>query len=135
MTALLGKTTQMQQTIFAPGLNQLGEIIVRLLATIAEENEILDCRREVSLEPIIQRKGQLLLELMRAQKQINPELIKTNFHHDITKLRIQISNNQKKLAVHFAAAKDITDAMLDVLRHNESDGTYIGTPGIGRSYQ
>ena len=108
------------------GLSHLSEIINRLIAVLGEENRILDHDSSQSLEPMIQKKGQLLLELMRAQKSVHPSLVKIEIRTDILRLRHEMSVNKQKLAIHFAATKDITDCLLDVLRQNESDGTYAG---------
>jgi hypothetical protein len=110
-------------------VNQLREIIQRLVATVADENEMLDRHSDLSLETIIQKKGQLLLDLMRAQRHIQPDLVRSHIQNDILQLRKVMAENQRKLTTHFAAAKDITDTILDVLRHNESDGTYLGWSG------
>lgn len=108
------------------GLSQLSDIIHRLIAVLTEENGILDRNSNQSLETIIQKKGQLLLELMRAQKHIHPSLVRSEIRTNILRLRHEMSVNKQKLAIHFAATKDITDSLLDVLRQNESDGTYLG---------
>jgi hypothetical protein len=108
------------------GLSNLREIIARLITVLHEENRVLDHERSQSLEPMIQKKGQLLLELMRAQKHMNPALVRSEIRTDILRLRHEMSVNKQKLAIHFAATKDITDSLLDVLRQNESDGTYLG---------
>jgi hypothetical protein len=108
------------------GLSQLRDIIVRLISVLTEENRILDQHRTQSLEPMIQKKGQLLLELMRAQKHMSPSLVSSEIRTDLLRLRHEMSVNKQKLAIHFTATKDITDSLLDVLRQNESDGTYLG---------
>jgi hypothetical protein len=110
----------------SPGLIHLREVIERLIKVLIEENRILDHNQIQSLDPLIQKKGQLLLELMRAQKHIHPGLARSEIRTDVLRLRHEMSMNKQKLAIHFAATKDITDALLDVLRHNESDGTYQG---------
>lgn len=110
----------------SPRLNHLREVIERLIAVFGEENSILDRNQNQSLDPIIQKKGQLLLELMRSQKYIHPRLALSEIRTDILRLRHEMSVNKQKLAVHFAATKDITDSLLEVIRNSESDGTYQG---------
>ena len=125
----------LQAKTAAPSINQLRDVIGRLVATIEEENHVLAERRELSLDPLIYKKSQLLLELMRAQKSVNPDFIKLNLAGEIHQLKSLVDANQQLLSVHLAAARDVSDTILDVLRHNESDGTYAGTAQMGRGIQ
>lgn len=125
----------LQAKTAAPSINQLRDVIGRLAATIEEENHVLAERRELSLDPLIYKKSQLLLELMRAQKSVSPDFIKLNLAGEIRQLKTLMDANQQLLSVHLAAARDVSDTILDVLRHNESDGTYAGTAHMGRGIQ
>ena len=125
----------LQAKTAAPSINQLRDVIGRLAATIEEENHVLADRRELSLDPLIYEKSQLLLELMRAQKSVSPDFIKLNLAGEIRQLKSLMDANQQLLSVHLAAARDVSNTILDVLRHNESDGTYAGTAHMGRSIQ
>jgi hypothetical protein len=117
------------------GVAQLRDIIARLTAIVTEENSMLESDHGVSLESIIQKKGQLLLELMRSQKNIQPDVLRTHLRHDLFVLRNVMAENKRKLTVHYSAAKDITDSILDVMRYNESDGTYQGWSPGGQVHQ
>ena len=125
----------LQSRAAAPSINQMRDVIGRLAATIEEENHVLSERRELSLDPLIYKKSQLLLELMRAQKSCSPDFIKLNLGTEIRQLKSLMDANQQLLAVHLAAARDVSNTILDVLRHNESDGTYAGTAHMGRGIQ
>lgn len=124
-----------QPALSSPGVNQLREVIVRLVAAIKEENHILAERREVSLDPIIYKKSQLLLELMRAQKGCGEDHIKSFLEHDIRGFKNLMSVNQRLLSVHLTAARDVSNTILDVLRQNDSDGTYAGSAYASRGIQ
>ena len=119
----------------SPNINQLRDVIGRLSATIEEENYILAERRELSLDSLIYKKSQLLLELMRAQKSCGPEFIRFSLEREIRQFRSLMKTNQQLLSVHLTAARDVSNTILDVLRHNESDGTYAGTAYMGRGIQ
>lgn len=119
----------------SPNINQLRDVIGRLSATIEEENYVLAERRELSLDPLIYKKSQLLLELMRTQKSCGPEFIRLKLEREIRQFRSLMAVNQNLLSVHLAAAHDVSNTILDVLRHNDSDGTYAGTARIGRGIQ
>ncbi|MDP1702505.1 MAG: hypothetical protein Q8L53_16310 [Aestuariivirga sp.] len=125
----------LQSKAASPSINQLRDVIGRLAATIEEENFVLAERRELSLDGLIYKKSQLLLELMRAQKSCSPDFIKLNLGEEIRQLRSLMEANQQLLSVHLAAARDVSNTILDVLRHNESDGTYAGTAHMGRGIQ
>ena len=125
----------LQSRAAPPNISQLRDVIGRLVATIEEENHILAERRELSLDPLIYKKSQLLLELMRAQKSCNPDLIKFNLGTEIRQLKSLMDVNQQALSVHLAAAREVSNTILDVLRHNESDGTYAGAAYRGRGLQ
>ena len=105
------------------------DLVSRLILTLKDENKILDQQQSYSLDMIVQRKSQLLLELMRANKALQPSMAREFLQSDIENLRSALNENQQKLSIHYAAAKDITNVILEVLRDNESDGTYAnGTP-------
>ena len=72
MMDLNREISMLQAKTAAPSINQLRDVIGRLAATIEEENHVLAERRELSLDPLIYKKSQLLLELMRAQKSCQP---------------------------------------------------------------
>ncbi len=125
----------LQSKAALPGINQLRDVIGRLAATIEEENYVLTERRELSLDGLIYKKSQLLLELMRAQKSCSPDFIRLNLGKEIRQLRSLMEVNQQLISVHLAAARDVSNTILDVLRHNESDGTYAGTSQMSRGIQ
>ena len=135
MIDLNREISMLQAKTAAPSINQLRDVIGRLVATIEEENHVLAERRELSLDPLIYKKSQLLLELMRAQKSVNPDFIRLNLAGEIRQLKSLMDANQQMLSVHLAAARDVSNTILDVLRHNESDGTYAGTAQMGRGIQ
>jgi len=135
MMDLKREISLLQAKTAAPSINQLRDVIGRLAATIEEENHVLAERRELSLDPLIYKKSQLLLELMRAQKSVNPDFIRLNLAGEIRQLKSLMDANQQMLSVHLAAARDVSNTILDVLRHNESDGTYAGTAHMGRGVQ
>ena len=135
MMDLNREISMLQAKTAAPSINQLRDVIGRLAATIEEENHVLAERRELSLDPLIYKKSQLLLELMRAQKSCSPDFIRLNLAGEIRQLKSLMDANQQLLSVHLAAARDVSNTILDVLRHNESDGTYAGTAHMGRGIQ
>ena len=114
---------------------QLRDVLGRLTATIEEENYILSERRELSLDSLIYKKSQLLLELMRAQKSCGPNIIKSGLENEMRRFRSLLAANQELLSIHLSAAREVSNTILDVLRHNESDGTYAGCSPVGRGIQ
>ncbi|MGB8314569.1 MAG: hypothetical protein WCE69_08795 [Aestuariivirga sp.] len=116
-------------------IGQLRDVLGRLTATIEEENYILSERRELSLDPLIYKKSQLLLELMRAQRSCGPDFIKFGLEDEMHRFRSLLSANQELLSIHLSAAREVSNTILDVLRHNESDGTYAGCSPVGRGIQ
>jgi hypothetical protein len=119
----------------SPNVIQVRDVIGRLISTIEEENKILNEQRELSLDPVIHRKSQLLLELMRAQKNCSAEIMKSCLETEIRNFKRVMNANQQLLSVHLAAAKEVSNTILDVLRQNDSDGTYAGAPNSGRGLQ
>ena len=120
----------MLQVIHAPPDRIISDIAARLLHVIDEENRLLSEKGALSLEGLVQRKSQLLLELMRAQKSISP--VSAAGLEPLRKLKVALAANQKLLAMQVAAAQEITQTILEALRQGESDGTYGG--GISAYY-
>jgi cytosine/adenosine deaminase-related metal-dependent hydrolase len=103
----------------------LDDIITRLTAVIQEENRILAEDREKSLESLIQKKSQLLLELLRIQKALG-DMPRTDLKRQLESLRAVMEANQRLLSIHLSAAREISETILEALRQNDSDGTYEG---------
>lgn len=103
----------------------LDDIIMRLTAVIQEENRILAEDREKSLESLIQKKSQLLLELLRIQKTLG-DMPRTDLKGQLESLRAVMEANQRLLSIHLSAAREISETILEALRQNDSDGTYEG---------
>jgi dsDNA-binding SOS-regulon protein len=114
------------------GVQQLRDVFARLTSTLEEENYILQDRRDLSLDAIIHKKSQLLLELMRAQKSCSPEAVASRLAGELNDFKVLMRANQRLLSVHLAAAKDVSNTILDALRQNHSDGTYEGFTYLGR---
>jgi len=108
---------------------QLSDVVSRLLRVIEEENQMLSERRGPSLDALIQKKSQLLLELLRVQKTVNPDALHPVSRQLLKTLRTALEANRRLLAINLAAAKEITDTILEALRQSESDGTYGGAFG------
>lgn len=105
---------------------QLQDIVTRLIHVVEEENRILSHKGGQSLDATIHRKSQLLLELMRFQKAATGAVQQPANLDVLKQLKIALAGNQRLLSVHLAAARDVTDTILEALRQGESDGTYGG---------
>ena len=105
---------------------QLADIVSRLILVVEEENRILAQNVSQSLDSTIHKKSQLLLELMRFQKSAPVVHQPPGNLQVLGKLKSALAGNQRLLSVHLAAARDITETLLEALRQGESDGTYGG---------
>ena len=114
------------------GLLQLRDVFAKLTSTLEEENYILQERRDLSLDAIIHKKSQLLLELMRAQKACSPDAIASRLAGELRDFKVLMRANQRLLSFHLTAAKDVSNIILDALRQNHSDGTYEGSRYLSR---
>lgn len=103
---------------------QLSDVVSRLLRVIEDENRLLAERQNQALDVLIQKKSQLLLELLRVQKTVNPDNLHASSRQLLKTLRTALESNKRMLAINLAAAKEVTDTILDALRQSESDGTY-----------
>lgn len=103
---------------------QLSDVVSRLLRVIDDENRVLTERQDQALDALIQKKSQLLLELLRVQKTINPEALQPASRNLLRSLRAALEANKRMLAINLAAAREVTDTILEALRQSESDGTY-----------
>jgi flagellar biosynthesis/type III secretory pathway chaperone len=103
---------------------QLRDVMRRLMSVLDEENALLAEARDESLDPVIQKKSQLLLELMRAEKALGAERLAPPLLLEVHALKQAMQQNQKLLSLHLTAARDISDTIVTALRQHESDGTY-----------
>lgn len=115
----------MQQYAAPMGIDRLlGDVAGRLLRVIEDENRLLTERQGQSLDASIQKKSQLLLELLRLQKSCNASALLPASQQLLKSLRDALDANRRLLEMHLAAAREVTDTILDALRQGESDGTY-----------
>lgn len=103
---------------------QLADVVTRLLRVLEEENQLLERRKDVSLDPLIQKKSQLLLELIRLQKTQDLARAHPLSREALKQLRAALDRNQHNLKINLAAAREVTETILEALRQGESDGTY-----------
>lgn len=103
---------------------QLADVVGRLLRVLEEENQILLNRKDASLDTLIQKKSQLLLELLRVQKTSDLAMLSLKSREALKSLRSALAANSHSLKMNLSAAREITETILEALRQGESDGTY-----------
>lgn len=116
----------MQGAMTTAADRQLQDTVARLSQVIAEENAALRDNKTHNLDSIIQKKSQLLLELMRLQKSLGSVDRADGNRAILARIKKELANNERLLGIHLAAARDISDTILEALRQGESDGTYGG---------
>lgn len=109
----------------------LGPALVKLIATLEEENAVLAEQRFVSHAVFTDRKNQALRELMAAQRKEGTAM-STELRLQLKRLTAVLSENARLLKLHIAAVGEISDIIVGSLRDAESDGTYSRRSGISR---
>lgn len=105
--------------------------LIKLIATLEEENEVLAEQRFVSHAVFTDRKNQALRELMAAQRK-ESTTTSTEQRLLLQKLAAVLKENARLLKLHIAAVGEISDIIVGSLREAESDGTYSRRSGVSR---
>jgi hypothetical protein len=97
---------------------------MRLKSLLEEENAILESKTAGDHQPFIDKKNQILRELLvhqRTHSNIagNPDLLGT-----LRDVRALVDRNHALLQAHVAAMTDVTKLLTQAAAHEESDGTY-----------
>lgn len=99
----------------------------RLEEIIDGEFAALEQNRSFDVEAFNHRKSRSLLELSRlpVPTEAPDEVIRSR----LPRLRSKLSRNQELLAIHLAAAREISDVLAKAMHDAESDGTYSAVVG------
>ena len=103
---------------------QLSDVVSRLLRAIEEENHMLAERQGQSLDALIQKKSQLLLELLRVQKTVSPETLQPPAGSCSRTLREPLRPTSACSPSTLPPPRKSPTRSSRRLRQSESDGTY-----------
>ena len=96
----------------------------RLEAVLGEETRALMAGVSVDVGQFTRQKNQLLLELTCARRSCDDRELHAALSPRAASLKTLMAANEKALAVHLAAARQVSAIIVDALREAESDGTY-----------
>lgn len=99
-------------------------VIERLEATIGAETEALAASRLDDLARFTRQKRQGFLELTRISRQLASTIPSQDILARLASFRTMVEANERALAIHLAAVKDVTAIIVRAIRDAESDGTY-----------
>jgi flagellar biosynthesis/type III secretory pathway chaperone len=99
-------------------------ILDRLEAVLGEETRALTRGISIDVSQFTQAKNQLLLELSCARRGANEAELQAALSPRAQRLKSLMNANEKALAVHLAAARQVSQIIIEAMREAESDGTY-----------
>jgi len=96
----------------------------RLKQVLYEENRLLEGGNSADHQPFIDKKNQILRELLALQS-MNINLSETpEIKNALQEVRLLVDKNHSLLLAHTAALSDITGLLTSAAAQDESDGTY-----------
>jgi hypothetical protein len=102
----------------------LAPILDRLESVLGEETRTLMAGVSVDVGQFTRQKNQLLLELTCARRTCDDVGLLAALGPRAASLKALMAANEKALAIHLAAARQISAIIVEALRQAESDGTY-----------
>ncbi|TDT88870.1 MULTISPECIES: hypothetical protein [Azorhizobium] len=111
------------QPALSPEMATLVSSLDRLEIVIDQETAALEAHQPVDLAEMNRRKSRSLLELSRALRGL-PDDVDSSLGERLTGIKAKLTRNCEVLAMHLAAAREITTILNGALRAAESDGTY-----------
>ncbi|MCL4766653.1 MAG: hypothetical protein KJZ80_10505 [Hyphomicrobiaceae bacterium] len=102
----------------------IGRVVRRLEEIVEEETATLRKGAAADLRPFNARKGQGLLDLSRALRQLDGRELDPGTIEGLRALRSALEANRAVLSVHLQAVREIAGVVTEAIREAESDGTY-----------
>lgn len=103
--------------------------ISRLEHTVAQEIDSLSGNNLSQLKEFNDRKSRGLLDLMRATRSVAIADLDDDSVGRLRNLRAILDENQRIIANHLIAAREISDVLAQAMESVESDGTYSERSG------
>lgn len=108
------------------------DILQRLESVLDEETAQLGRGKVVDLKQFSERKTQVLMDLSRLNRAVQPAGGDGRLKTVMTRLSDKMQANGAALRMHLEACQEITSVLTEAIRDSESDGTYtMGVVGRG----
>ncbi|MBI2720137.1 MAG: hypothetical protein HY245_05055 [Rhizobiales bacterium] len=108
----------------APGVGSCALLLSRLKQVLVEETAALAAGGNVVLSAFVERKHQLLRDLLSAQRNFTSDSVRGVLAPAIAEVKLCLAENQRQLGLHIDAVRQVSAIIVDAMRQAESDGTY-----------
>ena len=105
----------------------LRQIVARIKAAVAEENQLLAAASFSGFDRIIARKDQLAIELSRCAKRIDAGAVDGETRALLDEAAKALGSNADLLRRHIEAVSEVASLICNVLVNASSDGTYTSS--------
>jgi flagellar biosynthesis/type III secretory pathway chaperone len=102
----------------------IASILDRLETVLGEETRALTAGISIDVGQFTRRKNQLLLELTSAHRTCNKAELESALAPRARQLKALMQANEKALAIHLEAARQVSQIIVEAMQKAESDGTY-----------
>lgn len=118
-----------EQSIQSGEAQSIAKIIDGLLSCIRQESAALKTNVRFDLPASNARKSRLLYELSRAASGMGAPEVSPELGGQLKILRSELAANAVLVKGHVSAVREISDMMIDLMRKDETDGTYLKARG------
>jgi hypothetical protein len=110
-------------------------VLQRLEEVVDQETAALRSRKAVDLKEFNDRKSHALLDLSRALKQMQGGgTLPPQVERRLAGLRAKLEENRRVLQMHLEAVREVSTRLADVIRDQDSDGTYGPAAAVRAAY-
>ncbi len=99
-------------------------IISRLIEYIEQENLAIEENGNFDFVLSSERKSRLLFEFNRANATLDPTHLADETVAGLRRLKHGLIENERRIASHVSAVKEVSGILVDIMRDEENDGTY-----------
>jgi hypothetical protein len=103
----------------------ISKIVAGLLSCIRQETEALRANERYDMAGSNARKSRLLYELNRATGGLDTPNQSPELRLQLKTLRAELATNALLVKGHVTALREISEMMINLVRRDEADGTYV----------
>ncbi len=115
-------------------LQSITKIVEGLLVCIREETAALRSNTRYDIPGSNARKSRLLYELSRAASGLGSADFSPELGGQLKDLRADLAANAVLVKGHVSAVREISDMMINLVRRDETDGTYLKPRGSQKAW-
>lgn len=119
-------STSSSKEILQSKTNQssLQTVLSRLNFFIEQETEEIGSNKKFDFKASSEKKSRLLFELNKASRLADHTSMNETLISELQRLRKALKINEAKIRIHLSALRDVSDILVNIIKDENTDGTY-----------